>query len=63
MPMGDDPAVSAFTWLNWDEGAFNKTCWEKYQIIPQYDWALDYFGGRAPSSDFKDVTNLILSNG
>ena len=34
MPMGDDPAVSAFTWLNWDEAAFNKTCWEKYQIVP-----------------------------
>jgi len=27
------------------------------------NWALDYFGGRNPRRDFKDVSNIIFSNG
>ena len=34
-----------------------------YGLNPQYDWALDYFGGRNPGADFEDSSNIIWSNG
>jgi hypothetical protein len=52
MPMGDDPAVSCFTWRNFDKDAFTKNCQDSYGMTPKYDWALDFFGGRNPSKDF-----------
>jgi len=32
-------------------------------LTPEYDWALDYFGGRNPGADFKYSSNIIFSNG
>jgi hypothetical protein len=32
----------------WDESANTASCKSKYGSNPQYDWALDYFGGRNP---------------
>jgi len=32
-------------------------------LNPEYDWALDYFGGRWPSADFEYSSNIIFSNG
>jgi hypothetical protein len=32
-------------------------------MIPKYDWALDYFGGRNPGLDFASSSNIIFSNG
>jgi lysosomal Pro-X carboxypeptidase len=63
MPQGDDPAVSCFTWQNWDEEAFTNFCNETYGLIPKYDWALDYFGGRNPSKDFESASNIVFMNG
>lgn len=63
MPMGDDPAQSSFTWKNWDEDAFTEKCQERYGTTPDYEWALDYFGGRNATEDFKDYDNIIFSNG
>lgn len=63
MPMGDDPAVSCFTWDNWDKYAFIQHCNNTYQQTPKFDWALDFFGGRNPSKDFADVSNIVFSNG
>ena len=32
-------------------------------MTPQYDWALDYFGGRDVTKDFASSSNIIFSNG
>jgi hypothetical protein len=63
MPMGDDPAVSCFTWDNWDKAAFIEHCNSTYQQIPKFDWALDYFGGNDPYKDFASASNIVFSNG
>jgi lysosomal Pro-X carboxypeptidase len=63
MPMGDDPAVSCFTWDNWDKAAFIENCNATYQQIPKFDWALDFFGGRNASKDFAFASNIVFSNG
>ena len=63
MPMGDDPAQSCFTWINWDAEAFTNSCQKKYNTTPEYEWALDYFGGRNPKKDFESHSNIIFSNG
>jgi len=32
-------------------------------LNPEYDWALDYFGGRRAAADFEYSSNIIFSNG
>ena len=32
-------------------------------MTPEFDWALDVFGGRNIKQDFKHMTNIIFSNG
>jgi len=32
-------------------------------LNPEYDWALDYFGGRMAAADFEYSSNIIFSNG
>lgn len=54
MPQGNDPSQSAYTWTGWDEDAFTQGCKEAFGMTPQYDWALDFFGGREPRHDFLD---------
>ena len=63
MPQGDDPSQSCFTWVNWDEDDHTKHCQSTYNMTPQYDWALDYFGGRDVAKDFQSSSNIIFSNG
>jgi len=38
-------------------------CQKNYNFTPQYDWALDYFGGRNPPKDFNDYTKIVFFNG
>lgn len=47
----------------WDEGVNTASCILEYGLTPQYDWALDNFGGRNPKKDFRHHTNIIFSNG
>ncbi len=61
--MGDDPSISCFTWVNWDEQAFTDGCSSRFGRIPQYDWALDVFGGRDITKDWASTSNIIFSNG
>jgi len=63
MPMGDDPSQSCFTWTNWDEDLFNKTCEFKTGMTPRHDFALDFFGGRDVALDWEGTSNIIWSNG
>ena len=34
-----------------------------YGLTPNYQWALDNFGGYDYTKDFVDYTNIIFSNG
>jgi len=63
MPQGDDPSQSCFTWVNFDEAAFNDSCKELTNMTPRWDWALDYFGGRNVRLDWSKTSNIIFSNG
>lgn len=46
-----------------DYEANTKMCQEKYGLTPDYNWALDYFGGYNIDKDFLATTNIIWSNG
>lgn len=63
MPMGDDPSQSAYTWTSWYEEDHTNYCQLVYGLTPDYDWALDFFGGREPRRDFLDYTNIVWVNG
>ena len=63
MPQGDDPSKSCFTWDNYDKDGWTKYCEAKYKQTPQYDYALNMYGGRKPSKDFADVRNVVFSQG
>jgi len=47
----------------WDEGELFSFCQRNFDLRPQFDWALDTFGGRNPKSDFRHISNIIFSNG
>lgn len=38
-------------------------CKSKFGEYPQYDWALDYFGGRNIQTDYAAYSNIVFSNG
>ncbi|CDW73474.1 lysosomal pro-x carboxypeptidase [Stylonychia lemnae] len=48
---------------DWDQEEMTKWCYDKYKLIPQYDWVLDNIGGRDPKKDFSSIENIIFSNG
>ena len=47
----------------WNATQFELDCIKTYGLKPQWDYALDYFGGRNPKKDFKDYTYIFFSNG
>ena len=47
----------------WDDDEFKERCRSKYQTEPQFDWALDFFGGRNPKKDFNRCSNIVFFNG
>ena len=61
--LGDEPATSCFGWNTFDRYGWNQQCNDRFNLNPQYDWALDFFGGRNPGADFEDSSNIIFSNG
>jgi len=63
MPMGDDPAQSCFSWENWWKQGHTDFCKKEYNLTPQYDFALDFFGGRDVNLDWSHYSNIIFSNG
>jgi len=54
---------SMFPTAAWDEKENSAYCNTLYGELPQYNWALDYFGGRNPERDFAKASNIIFSNG
>jgi len=63
MPFASDATTSMFPTASWDEKANTASCFAEYGEEPQYNWALDYFGGRVPKRDFMKASNIIFSNG
>lgn len=61
--LGDEPATSCFGWNTFDRYGWINKCQTKFNLNPQFDWALDYFGGRNPGADFEGSSNIIFSNG
>jgi lysosomal Pro-X carboxypeptidase len=47
----------------WSADAFAADCMRKYQLKPQWEYALDFFGGRNPKKDFNKCSNIFFSNG
>lgn len=63
MPFASDPSTSMFPPAEWSEKENTLQCEAMYGLTPQYNWALDYFGGRVPKRDFMKASNIIFSNG
>ena len=63
MPFASNATSSMFPTAAWDEKQNSAQCDATYGEMPQYNWALDYFGGRVPKRDFMKVSNIIFSNG
>lgn len=63
MPFASDAKTSMFPTASWDEPQNTAYCFGAYGEKPQYNWALDYFGGRVPKRDFAKASNIIFSNG
>ena len=47
--------------FNYEEYAM--ICLNQFGLSVQWDWALDFFGGWNPESDFMHASNIIFSNG
>ena len=63
MPFASRESTSMFPASEWDEKSNSYYCKAMYGELPQYNWALDYFGGRKPEKDFMKASNIIFSNG
>lgn len=62
------PMSSNGSGMFWDEGDFDypgytKMCQDTFGLTPQYDWALQFFGGADINTEWKDMTNIVWSNG
>jgi hypothetical protein len=47
----------------WNADDFVSSCQENQFMTPQFNWALDSFGGRNPNKDFKEISNIVFTNG
>jgi len=45
-----------------DFEAYRKTCEEKYGVTPNYEWALDFYGGRT-DEEMLGFSKIFFSNG
>lgn len=62
MPVGFNEE-SMFLPQPFDYDSYTKMCQDTFGLTPEYDWALDYFGGYNINKDFLATTNIIFSNG
>jgi lysosomal Pro-X carboxypeptidase len=56
-------ADSMFIAEPFDYAGYTKKCQETYGLTPNYQWALENFGGYNYTNDFKSYSNIIFSNG
>lgn len=62
MPMDSLGTNDMFPPSKFDETTNDIYCHELYGVYPQYDWALDFYGGRT-NSEFDAYSNIFFSNG
>lgn len=62
MPVGFNED-SMFLPQPFDYESYTKMCQDTFGLTPDYDWALDYFGGYNINKDFLATTNIVFSNG
>ena len=63
MPFSSPRPASMFPEAEWNEKENSAQCEAMYGEEPQYNWALEYFGGKNPKKDFMNASNIIFSNG
>ena len=63
MPQANSGVTDMFLRDPWNAAQFEKSCMDTYHTKPQWDWALDFFGGRNPKKDFIKCSKIIFSNG
>lgn len=62
MPIAQSGKTDMFLPQPWNPDQFVADC-SKKGLTPQFNWALDTFGGRNVKKDFLHVSNIIFSNG
>jgi len=62
MPIGYGPD-GMFIPTPFDYEGYTAWCQESFGLTPNYNWALDYFGGYNIDTDFLALSNIIMSNG
>ena len=55
--------ASMFVEEDFNYTKYTADCQAKYGLTPNYDWAIKTFGGSNVTSDFKDYSNIIFTNG
>jgi len=63
MPMGNNGVTDMFLPQPWDELGYNEWCQYTFGVTPNYNEALNWFGGHNAALDFQSYSNIIFSNG
>jgi hypothetical protein len=63
MPIQSNGITDMFPSDPWVADTFVKNCQLYNGLNPQFDWALDTFGGRNPNKDFMHASNIVFTNG
>lgn len=63
MPIYQSGITDMFPVQPFNPDAYLQQCQATKGLTPQWDWALDTFGGRNTKMDFKHTSNIIFSNG
>lgn len=62
MPMYSDGINDMFPPQPWDSKEYSAYCYEKYGILPNYNYTLDHYGG-VTDDDMLGYSNIFFSNG
>ena len=63
MPISQNGVTDMFPQQLWSADQFVANCQQYQHLNPQFNWALDTFGGRNPNKDFLHTSNIIFTNG
>ena len=63
MPISQNGKTDMFLPELWSADDFVSNCQQYQQLNPQFNWALDTFGGRNPNRDFLHASNIVFTNG
>jgi hypothetical protein len=63
MPIFQNGKTDMFNAELYSPDAYVAQCQATHWLTPQFDWALDAFGGRNPQKDFNKTSNIVFTNG